>query len=403
MRVLSLLFCLIGSSVLGSSAAAQTIPTVGTDATFDLATWNVEHFGNAAEPPSNDALQAEQVLAVLQAADIDLWAMQELDIESDFDALVEDLGAPYEGLWFADETSFPIGYGFIYNTDVVEVLEAEPVLDQFSYEFAFRPPLLLRANLTLPSGTVENARILNVHAKCCGDQTSYNRRVAASNALKNYVDNFLTLDAPILVLGDFNDELRSSIFGGQPSPYQNFRDDADDYRFVSYVLDLANVPTNCANSACSDGSTLDHILLARTFEQSYVEGSMSRFGELLDEIPNYVTTTSDHIPVYAQFDFGQTTGADEDASAPRPFALRAPFPNPFRSATTLTYSLPAATDVRLEVFDALGRRVAMVEEGSRSAGTHEAVFEAEALPPGLYIARLSADGQRATRRLVRIP
>ena len=97
-----------------------------------------------------------------------------------------------------------------------------------------------------------------------------------------------------------------------------------------------------------------------------------------------------------------TAGSDGAASTPPPFALQAPFPNPFRTATTLTYTLPAATDVRLDVFDALGRRVATVAEVLRPAGTHAVDFDAGALPPGLYIVRLSANGQRATRRLVRI-
>lgn len=389
--------------LLNVSATAQTVPPVGTDATFDVATWNVEHFGNPSSGPSNESLQFQNVRAVLEGADIDLWALQEMDYEAPFDALVEALGSPYAGVWVADATSFPIGYGFIYNTEVVQRLEATTVLTDYSYEFGSRPPLLLRADITMPDTTVANVRILNIHAKCCGDQTSYNRRVNASAALKNYVDNFLAIDAPILVLGDFNDELRSSIYAGQTSPYQNFRDDAERYTFVSYPLDLDNVPTWCSNQSCTAGSTLDHVLVTRPLQTSYVPGSMQRYDDLLPAIPQYVNSTSDHLPVYARFDFQPMATSTEETSAPQPFALETPFPNPFREATTLTFSLPTPADVRLEVFDALGRQVATVVDERRGTGTHEVSFRAGPLPPGLYIARLSADGQTATRRLVLVP
>lgn len=390
---------------LSVPAAAQTVPPVGTDVTFDVATWNVEHFGNPSSGPSDDGLQAANVAAVMRQAEIDLWALQEMDYEAAFNNLVTALGAPFEGIWVADNSPYAIGYGFVYNTDVVRRLEATTVLESYSFAFGSRPPLLLRADVRLPDTTVANVRVLNIHAKCCtgvddNGVLDYDRRVAASAALKNYVDNFLAIDAPVLVLGDFNDELRSSIAGGRPSPYQNFRDDAENYTFATYPLDLANVPTFCSNQTCSSGSTLDHVLVTRPLLAGYEAGSARRYDALLSAIPQYVDTTSDHLPVYARFDFLPKPTANEDGSAPRPFALQTPYPNPFRGATTLTFSLPAPTSVRLDVFDALGRRVATVVDGRRAAGTHEATFRAGSLLPGLYIARLSADGQTATRRLV---
>lgn len=394
MRLLVLL------ALLPLYATAQTVPPVGTDATFDVATWNVEHFGNPNSGPSDDPLQFENVAAVMRQSGVDLWALQEMDYESAFNDLVAALGAPFEGVWIADNTSYAIGYGFIYDTEVVRRLEATTVLENYSFAFGSRPPLLLRADVQLPDTTVANVRILNLHAKCCGDSESYDRRVEAASALKNYVDNFLAIDAPILVLGDFNDELRTSTAGGQTSPYQNFRDDEDDYEFVTYPLDLANSYTYCSSQTCSSGSTLDHILVTRPLLSGYETGSTRRFDALLSAIPQYVNTTSDHLPVYARFDFQPKATSTEEATAPQPFALQAPYPNPFRGSTTLTFSLPAPADVRLEVFDALGRQVATVVDERRGAGTHEVAVRAGSLPPGLYIARLSADGQRATRRLV---
>jgi len=376
-------------------APAQDVPSVGTPATFDVATWNIERFD------TNDGSQFDNVVAVIGSADIDLWALQEMNSQFVFDDVVEALGDGWEGVWTNGTGS--LGYGFIYRTDVVQDLAATTILDNFSFEFAQRPPLMLRANVILPDTTIQNVRFIDVHAKCCGDEQSYNRRVDASVALKNYVDNLLAIDAPVFVLGDLNDELRNSIYDNEPSPYQNFRDDEEDYTFASYPLDLANVPTFCSNQSCTAGATLDHILLTRTVEASYESGSIARFDELLTAIPQYVNSTSDHLPVYARFDFAPVTTAGEESVIPTDFTLAAPFPNPFRETTTLSYALPAPADVRLEVFDALGRRVATVTESRRAAGTHEARFTARDLAPGLYLVRLTADGQTATRRLIHTP
>lgn len=80
-------------------------------------------------------------------------------------------------------------------------------------------------------------------------------------------------------------------------------------------------------------------------------------------------------------------------------ALEASYPNPFASSTTLRYALPEAAEVRLEVFDALGRRVAVLAEGAHAAGPHAAMWDARGLASGVYVARLVSDGVVETRRL----
>ena len=80
--------------------------------------------------------------------------------------------------------------------------------------------------------------------------------------------------------------------------------------------------------------------------------------------------------------------------------LETPAPNPVASRTAIRYALPEATDVHLAVFDALGREVAVLADGRQSAGSHTAVWEPGALPPGTYLVRLDGDGASQTRRVV---
>jgi hypothetical protein len=81
--------------------------------------------------------------------------------------------------------------------------------------------------------------------------------------------------------------------------------------------------------------------------------------------------------------------------APRAFTLAPNYPNPFGGAasarTTVAFELPEAARVEVAVFDVLGRWVAVLVEGEREAGRHEAVWEAREAASGLYLARLMAE------------
>ncbi|CAN5593731.1 hypothetical protein BH23BAC4_BH23BAC4_00900 [soil metagenome] len=83
--------------------------------------------------------------------------------------------------------------------------------------------------------------------------------------------------------------------------------------------------------------------------------------------------------------------------------LQVNFPNPFRDATTVVYALERSGNVDLSVYDVLGRRVAQLETSHRGVGEHEVRFDASGLASGLYIVRLSVDGEMlSTRRMMRI-
>jgi hypothetical protein len=64
-------------------------------------------------------------------------------------------------------------------------------------------------------------------------------------------------------------------------------------------------------------------------------------------------------------------------------------PNPTSGMTTLRYRLPVDADVRLEVFDARGARMASIGGGAAKAGTHELSYDTADLPSGEYLVKLS--------------
>lgn len=92
----------------------------------------------------------------------------------------------------------------------------------------------------------------------------------------------------------------------------------------------------------------------------------------------------------------RTDAEPSPAELPAVFALHGNYPNPFNPVTTVVFDLPEAADVRLQVFDALGRLVRTVEAGLVDAGAGRSVrFEAGDLATGAYFYRLSATAGRA--------
>ncbi|MEM1043816.1 MAG: T9SS type A sorting domain-containing protein, partial [Bacteroidota bacterium] len=87
------------------------------------------------------------------------------------------------------------------------------------------------------------------------------------------------------------------------------------------------------------------------------------------------------------------------AAVPETFGLAAAYPNPFRSATTLALDVPEAGRVTVAVYDALGRRVAVLLDEEVEAATHRVPFDASDLPSGVYLVRATGAGQAAMQRV----
>ena len=91
----------------------------------------------------------------------------------------------------------------------------------------------------------------------------------------------------------------------------------------------------------------------------------------------------------------KTLVVDEDASEeaqPETFTLQDAYPNPFNPTTAIAFDLPLGSEVRLAVYDMLGREVARLVDGYREAGVHQVTFDATHLPSGVYLYRMQAGG-----------
>ena len=82
------------------------------------------------------------------------------------------------------------------------------------------------------------------------------------------------------------------------------------------------------------------------------------------------------------------------------FVLSQNYPNPFNPSTIIKFSLAQGTDVKLAVTDLLGRDVATLIDGYRSAGNHAAIFAAGNLPTGIYFYTLTTPMSCVSKKMI---
>ena len=82
------------------------------------------------------------------------------------------------------------------------------------------------------------------------------------------------------------------------------------------------------------------------------------------------------------------------------FNLSQNYPNPFNPATTISFSIPTQSNVTLCVYDALGKEVARLVDGVKSAGNYKVNFNASQLSSGVYYYRLTSNNSVTNKKML---
>jgi photosystem II stability/assembly factor-like uncharacterized protein len=119
------------------------------------------------------------------------------------------------------------------------------------------------------------------------------------------------------------------------------------------------------------------------------------------------TRESDGLVVVATHGNGVYSGtvntlvsAPTETPKPSAFKLAQNYPNPFNPTTTIDYQLPSASFVKLDVFDALGRKVSTLVNERKSAGAHQVAFNAAGLASGTYFYKLQVGNTVETKKMM---
>lgn len=380
-------FLLILSCLSLTSQNIQDL-TFGTEATLDIMTWNIEQF------PKNGETTIIYVKDIIEALDVDIVAIQEVNNINAFNQLANGMSA-YDGYL---ESSYFAGLAFLYKPSSIQINDIYEIYTTSEYWSYFpRSPMVMDLNFK-----GERYIVINNHFKCCGDgildlndlYDEETRRLIASDYIKSYIDSYFP-NLNVIVLGDLNDTLTDD---SQNNVFQNILDDTSQYTFADLVI---------ANGSDSDWSYptwpshLDHILIT---DELFTE-----FAHLNSEIQTlkidqylaggwfeYDTNISDHRPVALKL-FTEGSLRVPDISSTRPNFMN--YPNPFASETRFT--LPQTTEsYSIDIYNMKGQLLYTLKGED---GQSLIQWNTEMLPNGIYIAQLvSKTTVITTRKLVKM-
>ncbi|WP_436516723.1 endonuclease/exonuclease/phosphatase family protein [Ekhidna sp. To15] len=247
-------------------------PTLSNEE-LEVVTWNIERF------PLDDET-SNKVAAIISDLDADIYALQEISDVDAFTSLVNAIEG-YEGM--VVDVRGSIELAFIYKNSAITSISSPMLL--FSGETTPFPREPVELDITHSNGLT--VKLINIHLKCCDG--SENRRTAASNRLKDYIEDNHS-DEDVIILGDWNEDFDKG------SSFSNFILDSQNFAFVDlpiYQGDGENYSYPCTGASYCP-SHIDHILIT----DELCDNLTATYTVRLDDcVSNYLTEVSDHRPV----------------------------------------------------------------------------------------------------------
>jgi len=311
-------------------------------------------------------------------------------------------------------------FNFLSNIPVKTTLRD---ISQFSMEY-------------IPSG--DTILVYSVHLKASDGETERIRRQNEVINLRAVTDN-LSSGSSFMVVGDFN------IYYSNEPAFQELIDDTNSGYFLDPIDKIgywhnnstyASVhtqstrTTNLADGGSSGGldDRFDMILISQSIKDSgsvtYIPNSYTSYGNdgghlnrNINDQPNNIVSvdiaealyrSSDHLPVFADFEIQEVVGIEDENTIINQFELHQNYPNPFNPTTTIKYSIPvvdvnlASTNVKLIIYDVLGKEIQTLVNQKQQMGEYSVTFDASKLNSGVYFYKLQFDGFVESKKMLLI-
>jgi hypothetical protein len=176
-----------------------------------------------------------------------------------------------------------------------------------------------------------------------------------------------------------------------------------DNQFTVRVTDFENIPADWQISITDHVTGQTHELKAGK-QFSFEAEAASAPQSAQEDVSKMQIKTMDLAEAEQRFSItivpGVATSIDNEL--PSRLALKQNYPNPFNPSTQIGYELPESADVRLDVYNVQGQRVATLVNGRQTAGAHSLSFDASNLASGVYVYRLQSGGNVITRTMTLI-
>ncbi|MBO6587363.1 MAG: BspA family leucine-rich repeat surface protein [Gracilimonas sp.] len=193
------------------------------------------------------------------------------------------------------------------------------------------------------------------------------------------------------------------VFAELPNPYEIATEDTRILKLWEYVSDVATPDNELEFKFDIISDSVETIGFDNTNGELAItaRADADTFFVAIQVANNENIVSLDTLEVRTDPNF--ITSAELMAQIPEDFKLHQNYPNPFNPTTVIRYGVPQSSEVRLEVFDMLGRKVATLVNGERQrAGWHQVNFDASRLASGMYLYRIVAGKYVQTRKMMLI-
>ncbi|MDH4035252.1 MAG: T9SS type A sorting domain-containing protein, partial [candidate division Zixibacteria bacterium] len=161
--------------------------------------------------------------------------------------------------------------------------------------------------------------------------------------------------------------------------------------YGAYVIDSCGGPFA--------GLTVNEFLAVADMAVGGNTAVLDGFGATLSDV-NFTATCLNELHNNCRDDVVPFVAHPTDENLPIEFGLGQNYPNPFNPLTEISFALPNAARVTLEIFNIMGQKVATVVDGSFGAGHHSVTWNSGRNASGVYFYRLQADAFVDTKKML---
>jgi hypothetical protein len=377
--------------------------------TLDIVSWNITWFGHTSQYPPDDNLQEANARKILRFLNADLYGLTEIVDTSRLRKLADSLGNNYGYVVSPYSSGNTTGVGsswltaqklaFIFNKNIFTNVSARGMMRNSAtayYNYASgRFPFLLSSDVVM-NGVTKRMHFILLHGKAGSSVSDYERRRDATKELKDTLDTYFS-SASVIIIGDYNDALDTTICTTCPTTISSYddliKDSVDSDHYVSLTLPLARAGQA---SMTSYPNLIDNHVVSNEVAPGYVPNSISVRTDVVPLVVQYAATTSDHYPVFSQFQLNNIiTGIFNPSLSLLRFRF---YPNPIKDQLFLVPER-SLHHVSIRISDAFGRTVyAKSEKYIPSAGL---ALDLSKLSNGLYFIQVDSKEGSSVSKIIK--
>jgi hypothetical protein len=255
----------------------------------------------------------------------------------------------------------------------------------------------LTGNRLLYGGSYDDTHFAAYLSDDFGESWQFVDTTFLTNAYGSYIPFGLCCNVPKVTT-----QIGTILFGIDSGVFYRLSDDGSTWERVDSDLSIDSVRSAAAIGnnlfVCTTGGkiflSIDTGATWKHINDGLIDSTISFVAATEQDL--FVANTSDSCWRRSLLDFGIAAVTPVN---PLRNSLKS-YPNPLSQSTSITFTLPEASEVTLTITDALGCGTPLLHSAWMDAGQHDITWNASKIPSGVYLCRLSCSGESVTEQVV---